>query len=754
MNRDVGIEEGSGQACHAPPQVARRPGEPRVALVGPPNAGKSTLFNALTGGGAPVGNYVGTTVDRYTGATEVPGAGRIQLVDVPGTYSLAARSPEERIAFDVALGLGGEDAPDALVVVCDGPRLERSLYLALQVLDLRVPTVVAVNLMDEARAEGRPPNVEALAEALRVPVVPIVARTGEGFDALRAAIASVLQDPALGTPGAPHGWSEALTRDAGDIVAALPPRLKAAAGRDASRERALALWLLLSVDDDEALKGDADVPREALRAVRARAASEGRDLEAEIVGQRYAWIDARRHQLVQDAGDMGRRRLADRIDRVLLHPVSGTLVFLAVMAIVFQALFSWSDPAIGAIESVFGWIGERVGDGFAVAAGAAPLGGATALLGELVVDGVIGGVGAVLVFIPQIALLFTFIALLEDSGYLARAAHLMDRLLRMAGLPGRAFVPLLSGFACAVPAIIATRTMPRFRDRLITMAVIPLTSCSARLPVYALLVAALFPATIAGTSIPARPVALFGIYLFATAVTLIAAMVLGRTVMPDQATPDLIELPPYRLPHGRTVVRAVVSRVGDFVREAGRVILGATIVLWALLNFPRYEPADLLPAAQVAAAEAAGHDVDLLIEQAALERSYAGRIGKTIEPVIAPLGYDWQIGVGLIGAFAAREVFVATMGVVTGVGEVDETSEDLRDRLRTRPDGTPRYTPLVGMSLMVFFALAFQCLSTLAVLKRESGGWRWPLFTVGYMTVLAWGMAFAVYQGGKLLGFE
>jgi ferrous iron transport protein B len=733
-----------------------RAGEPRIALVGNPNTGKSTLFNALTGGGAPVGNYAGTTVERQQAAMTVEGLGRVHVIDVPGTWSLAARSPEERIAIDAALGMAGEAAPDLLVVVLDAPRVLRSLYVALQLLDLRVPVVLALNLVDEARTEGRVPDAIAMSAALGVPVVPIVARSGEGIDALKAVIAQTLDHPKL--PGCPHAWSPALVRDADAVAAMLPARLAAVAAGDPLRARALAIWLLLSVDDEEALAEDPDVPRDAIATIRRNAAAEGRDLEAEIVGQRYAWIDARAKQFVPEGATNASSGpvVSDRIDRIVLHPVWGTLLFFAVMAIVFEALFSWSDPAIGLIESGFGVIGHVVGAGFDVIIAAAPLAGVTKVLRDLVVDGVIGGVGSVLVFVPQIGLLFFFLALLEDSGYLARAAHLMDRVLRSAGLPGRAFVPLLSGFACAVPAIMATRTMPRLRDRLVTMAVVPLTSCSARLPVYALMIGALFPAVLPGTSIPARPVALFAMYLFSTVVTILAATVIGRVAMPESTTPDLIELPPYRIPHPRTVARLVANRVGDFVREAGRVILVATIALWALLYFPRYNPEDVLAPEVIAQAQADGADLEALAAPAALERSFAGRIGHAIEPAIAPLGFDWQIGIGLVGAFAAREVFVSTLGVVYGIGDADETSVSLRERLQNekRADGSPRYTPLVAMSLMVFFALAMQCLSTLAVLRRESHGWKWPAFIVVYMTVLAWVTSFAVYQGGLLLGFH
>lgn len=726
------------------------PGAPTVLVVGNPNAGKSTLFNRLTGGGARVGNFAGTTVDRTQGTARI-GDRSVTLVDVPGTYSLAARSPEERVAIDAILGLGGE-RPDALLVVCDAPRLGRSLYLALQVLELEVPAVLVLNLVDEARANGIEPELDALSESLGLPVVATVARTGEGTDALKQALSAVLDDPDSARPGCPHDWPEQLQSDARRVEAALPESWSVAAGSP-GRKRAIALWTLLSMDDDPA----PDLPeglRSVLQALLDETEADGRDLASELVGTRYTWIDARLPGFEGRRAQPARMPIEDRIDRVLLHPVLGSVAFLSVMFLVFTALFAWADPAIGLIEEATSWFGAQVGSAFLALAAAVPgASGAIALLGEFVVEGLIGGVGAVIVFLPQIGLLFLFLALLEDCGYLARAAHLMDRILRAAGLPGRAFVPLLSGYACAVPAILATRTMPRFRDRLLTMLVIPLTSCSARLPVYTLLIGALFPATVAGLGIPLRPLALFGLYLFSTAVTVIAALVLGRLLFPDEATPALLELPPYRMPSAGTVLRLVYARCTDFLREAGGIILWATVALWFLLSFPRYEPADLLPPDVVAQ-----HDAEALEELAApiaLERSYAGRLGKTIEPVIAPLGYDWKIGVGLIGAFAAREVFVSTMGLVYGIGDdVDEESDALRARLRAekRGDGSPVYTPLVGTSILVFFALAMQCLSTLAVLRKETASWRWPAFVFVYMTSLAWVAAFAVYQGGRLLG--
>jgi len=421
---------------------------------------------------------------------------------------------------------------------------------------------------------------------------------------------------------------------------------------------------------------------------------------------------------------------------VLLHPVAGFAVFLALMLIVFQALFSWSDPAISLIEDVMGALSDLL-------TSILPAG----LLCDLLVEGVIGGVGNVIVFLPQIVLLFLFIGLLEDSGYMSRVAFLMDRVLKSIGLHGRAFVPMLSGFACAVPAVLATRTMERQRDRLLTMLVIPLMTCSARLPVYTLVIAALFPPSKVFGWVPIQGLLMVGMYVFSIVTTLLVALVLGRTVVKAHRLPLILELPPYRLPSLGVTLRTLVERASVFLREAGTVILACTVVLWALLAFPR-EPAPATTSPGTAAAEVVAATAP------AIENSYAGRLGKAIEPVFAPLGFDWKLDVGIIGAFAAREVFVSTLGLVYGVGDTDENAEPLRDKIRAETvDGKPRYTPLVGLSLMVFFALACQCMSTLAVVKRETKSLRWPAFLFAYMSVLAYAASFIVYQGGKILGF-
>jgi ferrous iron transport protein B len=420
-----------------------------------------------------------------------------------------------------------------------------------------------------------------------------------------------------------------------------------------------------------------------------------------------------------------------------LHPALGFVLFLALMTVVFQALFAGADPIIGWIEGLFGWLGAR-------AASVLPDG----FLEDLVVNGLIAGVGSVLVFLPQILLLFLFIGLLEDTGYMARVAYLMDRVMRALGLHGRAFVPMLSGYACAVPAILATRTMERHRDRLLTMLVVPLMTCSARLPVYGLLIAAIVPVGSGGPF--AQGLLLAGMYLFSTVIALLAAAVLGRTILKGPRVPLLLEMPPYRVPHWPSVVHMMWQKSSVFVKEAGTVILACTVAMWALLSYPQHSA----PAPEPAAVLAAPDDASAAAAQ--LQQSYGGRLGRALEPAIAPLGFDWKIGVGLIGAFAAREVFVSTMAVVYGLEDASDDSPALRERLRTetRSDGRKLYTPLVCLSLMIFFALSCQCMSTLAVVKRETRSWRWPAFLFAYMTALAWVASFVVYQGGRLLGFE
>jgi ferrous iron transport protein B len=524
-------------------------------------------------------------------------------------------------------------------------------------------------------------------------------------------------------------------------LAQLAPLLDAARPLEA---RAMALWALSSVEQGDELVGIDPAVRSRVSAIRGQAATAGRDLDAEIIGTRWAWLDGLG---LARAAPTGPRTLTERIDGWVLHPALGSLLFLLVMGTLFQALFSWSEPAITGIEEAFDALA-------ALARATLPAGVFT----DFVADGVLAGVGSVLMFLPQILLLFFLLGFLEDSGYMSRVAFLVDRSMRAIGLHGRAFVPMLSGYACAVPAIMATRTLERRRDRLVTMLSVPLMTCSARLPVYTLVIAAMLPrsARVLGF-IPLQVAAMVFMYLFSTATALIAAAVMGRTVLKGPNVPLLLELPPYRLPRFAVVARQMWLRAKSFLSEAGRVILLCTVVLWALLYFPKGGALSREYEAKIAAAapEAAAA-LETEKATARLSGSYGAALGHFIEPAIAPLGFDWKIGVGLIGAFAAREVFISTLGVVYGLGKgADEHSGLLRDKIRAQrtADGKVQYTPLVGLSLMVFFALSAQCMSTLAAVKRESRSWKWPAFLFGYMTMLAWVASLAVFQLGRALGF-
>jgi ferrous iron transport protein B len=708
---------------------------PIVALAGNPNTGKTSLFNRLTGSNARVGNYAGVTVEREVGRWRLP-AGEVDVLDIPGTYSLAARSSEEQVAVRAIFGLDGEARPHVVVAVVDATQLVRNLYLALQFIEADLPVVIALNLMDVARSEGDPPDPERVAYALGVPVVAVSASTGEGLGMLAREVEAVLADPRRGRARA--GWRYPAALDAD--LATLTPLAAGSPGE----ARALALWSLLSIDErDELIDVPPAVRAEVVR-IRTAASAAGRDLDGEIVTARYTWLDRQDFGLTRTEAPV---TVSQKVDRWLLHPIVGGLFFLVVMATLFQALFSWSDPAIRAIELGFATLGGLLRDGLG-----------PGIITDFLVDGVINGFGSVLVFLPQILLLFAILGFLEDSGYMARVAYLVDRAMKSVGLHGRAFVPMLSGYACAVPAIMATRTLERRRDRLLTMMVVPLMSCSARLPVYTLIIAALFPAGATWLGfIPVQGSMMVFMYLFSTAMALVAAAVLGRTLLRGPKVPFLLELPPYRLPRLATVFRQMLLRAKMFLTEAGTVILACTVVLWALLSFPREVPdAARYDTLRAGASDEVTAQIDAEESAERLRQSYGGRLGQAIEPAIAPLGFDWKVGIGLVGAFAAREVFVSTMGVVYGIGDdADEQSTPLRDRIRAeaRPDGSPVYTPLVGLSLMVFFALSAQCMSTLAVVKRESGSWKWAAFLFVYMTVLAWVVSFGVYQGGRALGF-
>jgi ferrous iron transport protein B len=713
----------------------------RIAILGNPNAGKSTLFNALTGLRQKVGNYPGVTVEKKTGTCELPSGRRVEVLDLPGSYSLQPGSPDEMIVRDVLLGLQSDTPPpDLIVFVVDATNLERHLYLALQVMELGRPFVLALNMMDSARAQGIQIDERALERQLGVPVIGISAARGEGLGNLRRLMDREVEPTTLRFRRRPAHLERVIHR--------LESRLPRHGGLPERAREDLALALLLDDGEDDALA------RLVSPDVLDDAHTLARRLDRLYEGWRSHEVEGRYeaiHEIVCRAVVApGERRDVnrERIDRVLTHRVFGPVIFVVLMGAVFQSVFAWAQPAMDLIDAIVGRFGGIVES-------LMPAGP----LRSLLVDGVIAGVGTTLTFVPQIAILFFFLSVLEDTGYMARAAFIMDRLMGRVGLSGRAFIPLLSSFACAIPGIMATRTIDNRRDRFTTIMIAPFMSCSARLPVYALLIGAFVPNRWVGfLTLPG--ITLFSMYLLGIVAAISVAWVLKRTVLSGGKPLYVMELPPYRMPSWRSVLLTVRERSLLFVRKAGTVILAISVVLWFLASYPRGGPGVHALQTQLAAAQTAGdvghaHAIEKAIAGAQLENSFAGRVGRFLEPSIAPLGFDWRIGIGLVTSLAAREVMVSTMATVFNLGNADESVTPLREQLRKAVDprtGHRAYTPLVGISLMVFFVLACQCMSTVAVVRRETNSWRWPIFMLVMMNVLAWVVSFVVFQGGRLMG--
>ena len=735
--------------AHQSRDPSQSPRVPRVLVAGNANSGKTTVFNALTGARAQVSNYPGVTVTRSSRRVVLPSGVLSEIVDLPGTYSLSAHSPDEQVAVDAVHGRRG-DRPDAVVVVVDAGALERGLYLVLQIVETGVPVVVALNMIDEANAAGADFDTSRLSAWLGAKVVPTVASRGEGLDALRDAIAATIRLDKRGDVMW-TGFPERLEREVSAVEQVMADT---GFGDTPAAKRSWAVWALLSLgDSDRDGLGFPRIVQDTVRGIRTQASDQQRHIDQEIIGARYRWIE----EVVSDVRTISRedtRTWTNRLDGILTHRVLGMMAFAVVMAVLFEALFAWSEPLISAIEAMT----AAMQDGVMIVLPPGPLRG-------LMVDGVIAGVGNVVVFVPQIAMLFLFIAMLEDVGYLARVAFVIDRLMGRVGLHGKAFVPMLSGFACAIPAVMATRTIESRTDRLITMLTLPMVSCSARLPVYALVTAVIFSADWRVFGIlSAGAAVLFSMYALSVIATLGAAAVLRRTVLRGPRLPLVLELPPYRVPVWRNVLLVTWRRVRKFLEDAGTIILTMTIILWALLSFPHSAE---IEARYDESRTALAASADGSLESAELSRlngleaaeqirySVAGRVGQAVEPLLEPLGFDWRIGVGILGAFAAREVFVSTLGIVFGIEEADEESPTLRASLQSaqRADGSPLMTPLTGISIMVFFVLACQCMSTIVVVRKESGSWRWPVFMFAYMSVLAYAASFVVYQTGSVLGW-
>jgi ferrous iron transport protein B len=711
-----------------------------IALAGNPNAGKTTLFNSLTGLRQKVANYPGVTVERKEGVWSLaPGGVPARLIDLPGLYSLDAASIDEQIARDVITGqIPNLPAPDVIVAVVDATNLERNLYLVTQLLEYGRPLVIALTMVDLAAKRNLEIDEKKLSEALGVTVVPVTSTQRLGLDALAAAVLKV-----VGSDGAGAGWclSELAERE---LAALIGKNVETASRHTALRD--------LYADE----LPPNEWKRDAITRARERLAKSNPNWWQEPLLARYNWIEKVTAKAVKSNVSHS-LTTTERIDRILTHRFFGPLILIAVMLLVFQTIFSWANVPMDLIDKGFGRLGQAVGSLMS-----------PGLLRDLLVDGVIAGVGGVVVFLPQILLLFFFISILEDTGYMARAAFLMDRLMRGVGLHGKAFMPLMSSFACAIPGIMATRTIENPKDRLATIMIAPFMSCSARLPVYTLMIAAFFPGRKLFGFLSIGALLIMAMYLLGIVVAVCVAWVLKRTILKAPTPPLVLELPPYRVPNVLAIFQMMTSRAWLFLKRAGTVILAISIILWALATFPRMGKPDEKTATQAAAQAASGPDVvgdaqqntvtneaDPQGEQ--LRQSYAGRAGRFIEPAIRPLGFDWKMGVALISSFAARETLVSTLSIIYNVGnDEDAQSDSLVNAVREakKPDGTPAWTPLVALSMMVFFVLAMQCMSTVAIVRRETNSWRWPLFMIAYMTVLAYIASFITYQGGRLLGFS
>lgn len=697
---------------------------PKIALLGNPNSGKSSLFNRLTGLNQKIGNFPGVTVDKKSGFCLLPSGVTAEIVDLPGIYSIYPRSLDEQIVAEVLLDHRGADSPDKIVVIADATNLKRGLLLLTQIIDIGLPTILALNMMDLVAKAGISYDLKKLSARLGVQVVPINARNGVGIDELKRV---------LSQPFAP---AEKNTFNVWDEAKAPVREL---------REK-------LSVDNDyeayqfleqpNSLRFLSKSDRETVDHIRnAYNFFPGKFQGAETI-QRYSVIQDLLNDVVLKAADLSWKNTTSRLDRFLTHKLWGYVSFFAILFLIFQAIFAWATLPMDFIDSGFANFSSYLKS-------VLPEGPLTSLLAE----GIIPGIGGIIIFVPQIAILFAFISVLEESGYMARVVFLMDKVMRKFGLNGKSVVPLMSGVACAIPAIMATRTIDNWKERTITIFVTPLMSCSARLPIFTILIALIVPNETALGFFNLQGLALMGLYLLGFLAAIGSAYIMKLLIRVKERSFLIMELPTYRIPKWSNVGYTIVEKTKAFVLEAGKVILAISIILWVLAS---YGPGDKLENAREYVLQDAANQ--RLTEQALedriaafrLENSYAGIIGKAIEPVIKPLGYDWKIGIALITSFAAREVFVGTIATIYSIGSVGEEDEvTIKSRLREEinPEtGGPRYTPAVGLSLLIFYTFAMQCMSTLAIVYRETKGWKWPLLQLTYMTGLAYLSAFIVYQ--------
>jgi ferrous iron transport protein B len=695
----------------------------KIALLGNPNSGKSSLFNQLTGLNQKIGNFPGVTVEKRLGQFVMADRSVVEVIDLPGTYSIYPRSLDEQIVAEVLLDHHSKNTPDKIVVIADATNLKRGLLLLTQIVDIGLPTILALNMMDLVAKAGISYDFKKLSSKLGVPVVPINARNGVGLEELKKQIAEPIQIPEKSVF---QIWEEAKAP-----VKEIRSRLQVDNDYEAYQflEQPQSLSFLVN--------GQQDVVKE----VRAKYNFfPGKFQGAETI-QRYTFIQDLLNEITLKTANLSWKKNTSQLDRILTHKVWGYLIFFVILFLIFQSIFAWATVPMDFIDSTFadlsGWLKSAL---------------PTGPLTSLIADGIVPGIGGIIIFVPQIAILFAFISILEESGYMARVVFLMDKVMRKFGLNGKSVVPLMSGVACAIPAIMATRTIDNWRERTITILVTPLMSCSARLPVFTILIALIVPNQKALGFFNLQGLALMGLYILGFVAALGSAYVMKLLIRVKERSYLIMELPTYRVPKWSNVGYTIVEKTKAFVFEAGKVIMAISIILWVLAS---YGPSDKMDNARENVLKESANlrlteqGLEDRIAAYKLENSYAGIIGKSIEPLIRPLGYDWKIGIALITSFAAREVFVGTIATIYSIGSVGDNDDTIKTRLKEEinPEtGGPRYTPAVGFSLLIFYTFAMQCMSTLAVVYRETRGWKWPLIQLGYMTALAYLSAFAVFQ--------
>jgi ferrous iron transport protein B len=693
-----------------------------IALVGNPNSGKSSLFNHLTGLNQKIGNFPGVTVDKKIGTCKIDEYTSAEIIDLPGTYSLYPKSLDEQVVLDFLNNPKDPNYPDIVVVIADASNLKRNLLLFTQIADLGFPTILALNMLDMAVKSGLKIDIETLKKELKVPVVSINGRSGAGINTLKNTIASPL-------PPQEHAFLK--TADfAPQVIKEIREKIKIQNDY---------LALLLAHQYRKNIKSLSTEQKKIIESINTKHGFQSVVLQIKETTSRYEFLDSLIKNTISRIGNTPKENISNKIDRIVTHKWGGYVIFFCLLFIIFQAIFAWATVPMELIDEGFAALNAFLKEKL-------PAGALT----DLLTDGLIAGLGGVIMFVPQIMILFTFISILEESGYMSRVMFMMDKIMRKFGMNGRSVVPLISGVACAVPAIMATRSIDNWKDRIITIFVTPLMSCSARIPVFTILISLVVPNKMVLGFLSLQGFALMGLYLVGFLAAIISGYVMHLLLKSRQKSYFIMEFPSYKMPRWKNVGITILEKVKAFVFQAGKVIIAISIVLWVLAS---YGPAGRMQQAADQAREEgtrlhrSEEEIVHTIDAKKLEHSYAGTFGKVLEPAIRPLGFDWKIGIALITSFAAREVFIGTMSTIYSVGNDDVSTLQKKMREEKNPlTGGPMYTPALAFSLLIFYLFAMQCMSTLAVTYRETKGWKWPVLQFVYMTGLAYAASLVVYQ--------